>query len=91
MKLWWPILALLAACSHRPPPTTASVTIPPDLQTCALPQPGAPLPKQPRSTDSVFDWARLNEKVRARTADDLTECRLKLIRLNAYVNGLRSP
>jgi len=53
--------------------------LPADLEQGCAPHPAAIVkPKQPRTFDSIIEYANKNEDVRALTADRLDECSSKL-------------
>lgn len=78
---------LLAACTHPQPVPVASVmaVIPDDLRSCPLTPPPVPVPKPPRTFDSVVKWANTTEEQRTKTVQALEVCRAKLVQLLALI------
>lgn len=76
-------LLLLAACTNPQPVPVAAVmaAIPDDLRSCPLTPPPVPVPKPPRTFDSVIKWANATEEQRSKTVQALEVCRTRLVQL----------
>ena len=80
-------MLLLAACMHPQPVPVAAVVavIPDDLRACPLTPSPVPVPKPPRTFDSVVKWANATEEQRTKTVQALEVCRAKLVQLLALI------
>lgn len=68
------ILISLIGCSKPIPINIVSFPTP-IYASCDPTPPAVPLPKQPRTFDSVVDWAKKTEIQRLKTVYALNECR----------------
>lgn len=68
------ILICLIGCSKPIPVKIVSMPTP-FYTNCEATPPAVPLPKQPRTFDSVVDWAKKTEIQRLKTVYALNECR----------------
>jgi len=91
VRLALSLLLLTAACSPQVTTserTAAMLAIPGYLRAC-LPTPSAiPPPKKPRTFEADIAWGNATDARRAATAAALDDCRSKLNRLVALLEGL---
>lgn len=82
------LLAALAACgAPKPLPVVAVATIvvPDELRSCPLTPAPVPVPKPPRTFNTVVAWANATEEQRTKTVQALEVCRKRLVDLLALI------
>ena len=79
---------LLSGCTTTQaagPARNEPVHVPLELRLCPRPPSAVPLPRQPRTFDSVVEWAKLTEAAREQTVAALETCRERLDRVVGLV------
>lgn len=88
MRSSFAVALMLGACSASTmslPPVGAAHHVPDALRACPATPTQAPVPKPPRTFESVIAYANANEDQRAKTEQALEVCRQKLIELLAVI------
>lgn len=82
MKALLLVLCLAACATHKPAPVRVAA-IPEELRSCPLTPAPVPVPKPPRTFQTVVAWANTTEEQRTKTVQALEVCRQKLEQLGA--------
>jgi ABC-type transport system substrate-binding protein len=85
------VLTLLGGCSAAPIPPPPAVTppVPAELRSCPPTPAAVPIPKPPRTWDTVVAWGNASDAQRDATAHALEVCRARLIAVLRWVDVVR--